>query len=100
MDRPGEELGRREFFRRATQAAAIGAVATGIGCRVIPKEKGTDRADAMPTRVIGMRLNEEVDANIKILSDDAPYTADDRGLLAEFSVKALDRNPLRKMRVD
>jgi len=45
-------------------------------------------------------LKEEVDANIKILSGDATYTLDDRALLAEFSVKALDRGPLKAMRVD
>jgi hypothetical protein len=49
---------------------------------------------------ISMRLKEEVDANIKILAGDGTYTLDDRALLAEFSVKALDRRPLKAMRVD
>jgi len=49
---------------------------------------------------IGMPLKEEVDANIKTLAGDVTYTLDDRALLAEFSVKALDRRPLKAMRVD
>jgi len=50
--------------------------------------------------VIGMRLKHEVDANIKTLSDDVTYTNDDQALLAEFAAKALDRKPLKAMRVD
>ena len=34
---------------------------------------------------IGMRLREEIDANIKILSGEVAYTLEDRELLAEFS---------------
>ncbi len=49
---------------------------------------------------IGMRLKEEVDANIKILSDDTTYTLDDRALLAEFSARAYDSETIKKMRVD
>jgi len=49
---------------------------------------------------IGMRLKEEVDANIKTLSGDATYTLDDRALLAQFSAKAFDSDPIKKMRID
>jgi len=49
---------------------------------------------------IGMRLNEEIDANIKILSDDRTYTLDDRALLTEFCAKAYDSDVIKKMRVD
>jgi len=49
---------------------------------------------------IGMRLNEEVDTNIKTLSEDATYTLDDRALLARFCAKALDSDPIKAMRVD
>jgi predicted aldo/keto reductase-like oxidoreductase len=49
---------------------------------------------------IGMRLKNEVDANIKTLSGDATYTVDDRALLAEFCSKALDSAPFKAMRVD
>jgi len=49
---------------------------------------------------IGMRLKEEVDANIKTLSDDVTYTLDDRALLAEFSAKAFDSDAIKRMRVD
>jgi predicted aldo/keto reductase-like oxidoreductase len=50
--------------------------------------------------VIGMRLKEEVDANIKTLTGDVTYTLDDRALLAEFCAKALDSDPIKAMRVD
>ena len=36
---------------------------------------------------IGMRLKEEIDANVKIVSGDTTYTAEDRDLLAEFSTQ-------------
>ena len=49
---------------------------------------------------IGMRLEEEVDANIKTLLGDATYTMDDRALLAEFSARALDSDAIKAMRVD
>jgi predicted aldo/keto reductase-like oxidoreductase len=49
---------------------------------------------------IGMRLKKEVDANIKTLSGDATYTLDDRALLARFTAKALDSDPIKAMRVD
>ncbi len=49
---------------------------------------------------IGMRLTREIDANIETLSGDLSYTADDRALLSEFSVKALESRQLKAMRVD
>ena len=49
---------------------------------------------------IGMRLEEEVDANIKTLSGDVTYTIDDRALLAEFCARALDSDRIKAMRVD
>jgi len=56
-----------------------------------------DRIDLL---VIGMRLKEEVDANIKTLSGDVTYTRDDRALLAEFSAQALESEAIKAMRVD
>jgi predicted aldo/keto reductase-like oxidoreductase len=50
--------------------------------------------------VIGMRLKQELDANIKILSSDATYTLDDRALLAEFSAKAYESDAIKRMRID
>jgi predicted aldo/keto reductase-like oxidoreductase len=50
--------------------------------------------------VIGMRLENEIDANIKTLSGDVTYTLNDRGLLAEFSAKALNSDAIKQMRVD
>jgi predicted aldo/keto reductase-like oxidoreductase len=51
-------------------------------------------------QVIGMRLEKEVDANIKILSSDATYTLDDRALLAQFCAKAFDSDAIKAMRID
>jgi predicted aldo/keto reductase-like oxidoreductase len=56
-----------------------------------------DRVDLL---VIGMRLKEEIDANIKILLGDLTYTLDDRALLAEFCAKAYDSDAIKKMRID
>ena len=56
-----------------------------------------DRIDLL---VIGMRLKEEVDANIETLSGDVTYTWDDRALLAEFSAQALESEAIKAMRVD
>lgn len=50
--------------------------------------------------VIGMRLKEEVDANIKTLSGDLSYTLDDRALLSGFMAKAYDSDAMKKMRID
>ena len=50
--------------------------------------------------VIGMRLEQEVDANIRTLAADVTYTLDDRALLAEFSAKAYDSDVIKKMRID
>ena len=47
------ELGRREFLKRATQAAAAGVLSTGIASGAVPKEKKIDTGDAIPTRVLG-----------------------------------------------
>jgi hypothetical protein len=49
---------------------------------------------------IGMRLKEEIDANLKVLSDDVTYTLDDRALLAEFSAKLYDTDAIKKMRIE
>ncbi|MHC4147067.1 MAG: aldo-keto reductase family protein, partial [Planctomycetota bacterium] len=51
-----------------------------------------DRIDLL---VIGMRLEKEIDANIKTLSGDVKYTFDDRALLAEFCAKAYDSDAIK-----
>lgn len=56
-----------------------------------------DRVDLL---AIGMRLKEEIDANIKTLSDDVTYTVDDRALLAEFCAKAYDSDAIKAMKID
>ena len=49
---------------------------------------------------IGMRLKEEIDANLKTLSRDVTYTPEDRALLAEFSAKLYDTNAIKKLRIE
>ena len=49
---------------------------------------------------IGMRLKEEIDANIKILSGDLTYTLDDRALLARVLCQAYDSDAIKAMRID
>ena len=49
---------------------------------------------------IGMRLKEEIDANLKILAGKAAYTAEDRALLAEYSAKAYESNAIKQMKVE
>lgn len=50
--------------------------------------------------VIGMRLKEEVDANIEVLAGDTTLTNDDRGLLAGISAATLYGPAMKDMRVD
>jgi predicted aldo/keto reductase-like oxidoreductase len=49
---------------------------------------------------IGMRLKEEVDANIRILCGEVACTPEDRVLLAELSAKLHETDAIRKMRVE
>jgi predicted aldo/keto reductase-like oxidoreductase len=44
---------RREFLKRAAQAAVAAAVSGGIASGAVPKEKKIDLADTIPTRVLG-----------------------------------------------
>lgn len=50
--------------------------------------------------VIGMRLKDEIDANVKILTGDTSYTSDDRSLLTDFCSKAYDSDAIKKMKID
>ncbi len=49
---------------------------------------------------IGMRLKEEIDANLKVLSGDPTYTLADRALLAEFSARLYDTEAIKKLRIE
>jgi len=49
---------------------------------------------------IGMRLEREIDANIKTLSGDTTYTPNDRALLAEFSAKAFESDAIKRMKIE
>jgi len=53
MDRPNNELGRREFLKRATQAVAVGAVSVNIASGEIPKHKKIKLTDKIPSRILG-----------------------------------------------
>ena len=49
---------------------------------------------------IGMRLKEEIDINLEILSGDAVFTVEDRALLAEYSARLYDTDAIKKLRVE
>jgi len=53
MPKPTNQLPRREFLKRAAQAAAAGVVSTGIASGAAPKDKQIDLADTIPARVLG-----------------------------------------------
>jgi len=53
MNGPNNELGRREFIKRAAQAAAAGAVSAGVVSAGSPNKKKIDSSDAISTRVLG-----------------------------------------------
>ena len=49
---------------------------------------------------IGMRLNQEIDANCSTCAGDTAYTAEDRALLAEYSARAFESDAVKKMPVE
>jgi len=50
--------------------------------------------------VIGMRVEKELEANLRTLGGNPTYTLQDRALLTEFMARAYDSDAVRKMRVD
>jgi len=58
------------------------------------------RLDRIDILNISMRLNVEIDANIKTLGGDVTYTLDDRAMLAEFCAKAYDSEAIKAMKID
>lgn len=53
MNRPNSELGRREFLKRAAQAAAVGAVSVNVASGGMPKEAKIKLTDEIPSRILG-----------------------------------------------
>ncbi|MGB2806844.1 MAG: aldo/keto reductase [Sedimentisphaerales bacterium] len=53
MNGPNNELGRREFIKRAAQAAAAGLISTGIASGAVPKDKKIPLTDTIPTGMLG-----------------------------------------------
>jgi len=49
---------------------------------------------------VGMKVKEEIDANIKIISSGGDCTPADRALLSEFSAKLYEADTIKKMRVE
>lgn len=50
--------------------------------------------------VIGMRLKEELDANIETLAGDVTCTPDDRALLTEYMARAYESDAIRRMKIE
>ena len=53
MNQRNGQLGRREFLKKATQAAATVAVSAGMASAAAPEEKKSAPADAIPSRLLG-----------------------------------------------
>ena len=49
---------------------------------------------------IGMRLKEEIDANLRVITEDTNYTLEDRALLAEFSAKLYETDAMKKLKLE
>jgi predicted aldo/keto reductase-like oxidoreductase len=49
---------------------------------------------------IGMRLKDEIDANVALVSGNTTYTPSDRALLAEFSAWLYETETVKKMRIE
>jgi len=65
------------------------------------KLNNTDPLTLLPNRrAFDMRLKEEIDANIKVLTGDTTYTSADRGLLADFSARLYDTEAIRKLKTE
>jgi len=86
---------RLSFHRSIPKTLAI--FRTESSYAVIRYVLDDDRIDILN---IGMRLKEEVDANVKTLAGDVTYTSDDQAILAEFCAKAYDSDAIRAMKID
>jgi hypothetical protein len=53
MKTTNEQLDRREFLKKASQAAATVAVSAGMASAAAPEERKSDPADAIASRVLG-----------------------------------------------
>jgi predicted aldo/keto reductase-like oxidoreductase len=53
MDKSNSQYGRREFLKKATQAAATVAVSAGMASATEADEKRDNSGDAIPSRVLG-----------------------------------------------
>ena len=49
---------------------------------------------------IGMRLKEEIDANLRVITEDTNYTLEDRALLAEFSAKLYETDAMKNLKLE
>ncbi len=48
-----DRIGRREFLKRAAQAAAVGGMCAGVASGAVPKNKKISLSGAIPSRVLG-----------------------------------------------
>jgi predicted aldo/keto reductase-like oxidoreductase len=103
------ELGMCIVAMKVIAGGTLGAWSGGI----VP-EFGRERLNRLPGAAvrhvlndgrfhilaIGMRLKEEIDTNINIIAGNTTYTPEDRKLLADFSVRAFERDPIKSMRIE
>jgi predicted aldo/keto reductase-like oxidoreductase len=66
----------------------------GAAIRHVLQDKRVDLLD------IGMKVKEEIDVNIKIISSGGACTAQDQTLLSEFSAKLYETDTVKKMRIE
>jgi hypothetical protein len=112
MPEHARQLPRREFLKQTARVAGGGVLGAWSGYVVPGFDK--DRLKLLPAAAIryvlqdkrihlltiGMRLKQEIDANIETICGEAAYTTADRALLAEYSAEALGSAAMRKMAVE
>ena len=103
------ELGMGILAMKVVGAGILGAwsgyVAPGFDARKLEKLPAAAirhvlNDERIQLLTIGMRLREEIDANIRTLNAETAYTAADRGLLAEYSERAYESDALKNMRIE
>ena len=103
------ELGMGIVAMKVLGAGMLGAW-SGLIVPGFDKQRGTQLPAAAIHHVlqdprvhvlnIGMRLTEEIDANVKIVSGDPTFTPEDRDVLAQFSAHLYDTDAIKRLRIE